>query len=295
MKEFKDRIAVVTGAASGIGLGMAERFLEAGMKVVLADVDEEKLAGAVRLLKDAGAPVLGVPTDVSQPEQVEALRNETLDAFGAVHVLCNNAGVGYPGGRSWELPLTVWNWVLGVNLMGVIHGHQVFMPVMLDQNNEGHVVNTASIAGLVANPIGVPYGVSKHAVVALSESLHTELQNLGAKVGVSVLCPGASNTDIMNSSERNLPDSIPRRPDLTDHQTRLRKAYDIWIERGLEPREIGRQVLEAVREERFWVITHDYDSYIKGRLQNILDRKNPEPFDVSQEVSAILQEMMNES
>ncbi len=179
MKEFRDKVAVITGAASGIGRGIVESFIEVGMKVVLADIDEERLENSVGSLSDSGAVVLGVATDVSKADQVEALASKTLDTFGAIHVLCNNAGIGYGGRNSWEVPLEAWKWVLGVNLMGVINGIHTFIPIMLGQNTEGHIVNTASIAGLIPNVGNIPYGVSKHGVVALSESMHNELLTLG--------------------------------------------------------------------------------------------------------------------
>ena len=184
---FKDRVAIVTGAASGIGRAMVASFLSVGMNVVLADIDEERLEKTVNSFKESGANVLGVPMDVSEAKQVRALAQKTLDHFNAVHVLCNNAGVSYADRSSWETPIEGWKWVLDVNLMGVVYGIQTFMPIMLEQDSEAHFVNTASVAGLLMNVFNVPYGVSKHAVVALSESLHLELSLRNAKVNVSVL------------------------------------------------------------------------------------------------------------
>jgi len=293
MKEFKDRVAVVTGAASGIGRGMVENFVESGMKVVLADIDEERLNNTVKSFRDSDANVLGVTTDVSQAEQIERLARKTLDTFGSLHVLCNNAGVGYGARSSWEVPLEAWKWVLGVNLMGVIHGIHTFMPIMLEQNTEAHIVNTSSLAGLIMNLISIPYGVSKHGVVALSESIHLELKTRGSKVGISVLCPGNVSTDIFNSSQRNRPDSVPPPPELTEQEALFLRAYEIWIERGLDPKEIGRQVLDAIREERFYVITHDFNSYIEQRMRNVLDRKNPELLQPPQDLLDIIQELMS--
>jgi NAD(P)-dependent dehydrogenase (short-subunit alcohol dehydrogenase family) len=293
MKDLTDCVAVVTGAASGIGRAMAASFLNAGMKVVLADIDEERLESTLGALKNFDANVLAVSTDVSQAEQVEALAQKTLDKFGAVHVLCNNAGVGYGGRNSWETSLAGWGWIIGVNLMGVVHGIHTFMPIMLAQDTEAHIVNTASVAGLLRNAFNIPYGVTKHAVVALSESLHLELLNRSSKVKVSVLCPGPVATDIMHSSERLRPATVPPPPELTPEEAVFRKAFEIYVERGLDPKEVGRQVLEAIREERFYVITHDFNNSIEPRMQNILSAKNPELLPPPQDYLEILQEVMN--
>jgi NAD(P)-dependent dehydrogenase (short-subunit alcohol dehydrogenase family) len=275
MKHFKNKVAVVTGAARGIGRGMAEVFVEADMKVVLADVDETGLQSTVNALNDAGARVLGVATDVSQPGQVRQLANKTLDTFGAVHVLCNNAGVGYGGQNSWEIPLETWQWVMGVNLMGAIYGIHTFLPIMLEQETEGHIVNTSSIAGLVANGINIPYGVSKHALVALTESLHLELMMQGANIKVSLLCPGNVNTDIMESSLRNRPADVPPPPDRPAEEAVFVEAYKTWVARGLDPKMVGQQVLGAIKEERLYVVTtNDFDEHIQQRMTSILDRKN---------------------
>jgi NAD(P)-dependent dehydrogenase (short-subunit alcohol dehydrogenase family) len=295
MKIFKDRIAVVTGAASGIGRGMVETFIEAGMKVVLADLDKVKLENTFKTFQNSGAEVLCVHTDVSKPDQVEKLAKKTIDAFGAVHVLCNNAGVGFGGRHSWEIPFESWRWVLGVNLMGVIYGIHYFMPIMLKQE-EAHIVNTSSIAGLLSNVVNIPYGVSKHGVVALTESLHHELQILGANVKVSVLCPGPVNTDIMDSSERNRPPDIPAPPELSEQEAVFRDAYKSWIGHGLDPKVVGRQVLEAIKEEHLYVITtNDFDGNIEQRMKGIIERKNLAPPQPPKDLMAILQEISSKS
>jgi NAD(P)-dependent dehydrogenase (short-subunit alcohol dehydrogenase family) len=291
MKIFEDRVAVVTGAAGGIGRGMAEVFIEAGMKVVLADVDEVKLQTTVKTFQDSGADVLGALTDVSKPDQVKTLADKTMEAFGAVHVLCNNAGVGFGGRHSWEMSIESWDWVLGVNLMGVIHGLHYFMPIMLKQE-EAHIVNTSSIAGLLSNPINIPYGVSKHGVVALTESLHHELQMHGANVNVSVLCPGTVNTDIMGSSERNRPADVSPPPELSAEEAVFLEAYKTWVQRGLDPKIVGKQVLDAIKEERLYVITtNDFDCDIELRMKSILERKNLAPPQPPKELMDILQEI----
>ncbi|HXC84012.1 MAG TPA: SDR family NAD(P)-dependent oxidoreductase, partial [Trebonia sp.] len=197
------RVAVVTGAASGIGLGLAMRFTAEGMHVVMADVEEPALSKAAAGLAGSGASVLPVVTDVADRAAVEALRDAAVSAFGAVHVVCNNAAVGGPHGALWECPPGEWDWVLGVNLGGVINGVRAFMPLLLEQD-AAHMVNTASIFGVFAGSLG-PYGVSKHAVAALTETLYFNLKSRGiAHVGVSVLCPGAVRTNF-GTSARNRP------------------------------------------------------------------------------------------
>jgi len=183
MKEFTGKVAVITGAASGIGRGIAERCASEGMKLVLADIDEPNLAKAETELKTLGATVLGVRTDVSKRSDVELLARKTLDAFGQVHLLVNNAGSA-AGGSPWEATWNDWEWVISVNLWGVIHGVKVFTPLMLAQNVECHIVNTASAAGLIVGGASAPYSVTKHAVVALSESLYLTLQQRSTLVKV---------------------------------------------------------------------------------------------------------------
>ena len=279
MREFTDRVAVITGAASGIGRGIAETFAGAGMKLVLADVEPRALARATEQLESAGAQVLGVETDVSKAEQVEALALKSLEAFGAVHVVCNNAGVGVtePGVASWEATLDDWNWVLAVNLMGVVHGIRTFIPIMLRQESEGHIVNTASMAGLVAGG-GPVYGVTKHAVVALSESLHNELAFREARVKVSVLCPGWVNTSILNA-DRNRPVDLSEAATSSFPSAQVAMFRDIVrkaLESGRDPRHVGDQVLDSIREERFYILTHpDWKYLIEHRVNNILQDRSP--------------------
>ena len=192
MRDVVGKVAVVTGGASGIGRGMAEVFGATGMKLVIADVDEARAAETARALEATGVEVVSVRTDVANQAEVDALARRALDAFGAVHVVCNNAGVAYGGLPTWESTLDDWKWVVGVNLMGVVHGVRTFTPILIEQG-EGHIVNTASIAGLITSAGNALYGVTKHGVVALSEALFNELAALASNVHVSV-CVQASST-----------------------------------------------------------------------------------------------------
>ncbi|HEX5614615.1 MAG TPA: SDR family NAD(P)-dependent oxidoreductase [Acidimicrobiia bacterium] len=275
MRDFTDKVAVVTGAASGIGFAMAQRFAQQGMHVVLGDVEADALAAAGDTLAAAGAQVLTHVTDVTDAAQVQALADATIERFGAVHIVCNNAGVG-GGGLSWETPLETWEWVIGVNLWGVIHGVRTFVPLLIAQP-EAHVVNTASVAGLTAAPFMGPYNASKHAVVAISETLHHELEMTHPHVKVSVVCPGWVRTRIFES-ERNRPAHLALPPD-PDREA-LGDVLRAMIETGLGPDEVADQVLAAVRDERFWVLTHDDEAdfwvdAVNRRLESVRTRTNP--------------------
>jgi len=273
MQELNGRVAVVTGGASGIGFGLASAFAAEGMKVVVGDIEEPALDDAVAKLQASGAEVLGVRTDVSDAASVAALAAAAVDRFGAIHIACNNAGVG-GGGLSWEAPLSTWEWVLGVNMWGVIHGIRAFVPILMQQN-EAHIVNTASIAGLAAGPFMGPYNASKHAVVALSETLYHEMAMTAPQVKVSVLCPGWVRTRIADSA-RNRPDDDG--DDAVENPARL--LLQSVIERGMPPEELAAIVLEAIRAERFWILPHDdaepfWREFVNGRAQALVDRANP--------------------
>ncbi|HTB71601.1 MAG TPA: SDR family NAD(P)-dependent oxidoreductase [Polyangiaceae bacterium] len=275
--QLEGKVAVVTGAASGIGRALAERFAREGMKVVLADIEEGPLAAARDALAQSGAQVLAVQTDVSRGEQVEALAQRTFEAFGTAHVVCNNAGVGV-GGPAWQIKPDDWEWILGVNLWGVIHGIRAFVPRMVEQE-EGHVVNTASIAGLVAAPGMAAYCGTKHAVVGVSECLlHDLTQATGGKVGVSVLCPAWVRTNIADS-ERNRPPA-PEGTARRAPTARDRKIYEktrATIAAGIPAEEVADKVLAAVVENRFWVLTHPKTKAgVEARMRGILDGTNPE-------------------
>lgn len=262
------RVAVVTGAASGIGFGLSERFASEGMRVVMADIEEPALAEAAEVLIGRGGEVLPVPTDVSRPEQVDALRDRTLETFGAVHVLCNNAGVAGLGRPLWDLTPGEWAWVLGVNLWGVINGIRSFLPALREQD-AAHVVNTASVAGLVAGILG-PYSVTKHGVVALSEALYFQLLQHGAGVGVSVLCPGWVKTRIVDS-DRNRPAELGPPAELEPTQAAIREVGRQRVESGIEPAEVAAHVVDAIRSRRFYVLTHpEMNDAIRRRTEEVL-------------------------
>jgi NAD(P)-dependent dehydrogenase (short-subunit alcohol dehydrogenase family) len=274
MQTFAGKAAVVTGAASGIGLALARRFAAAGMNVVLADVEPTALAEAARIVGATGVEALAVRTDVSKAAEVEALAAETIAAFGAVHVVCNNAGVAIAG-PAWTHTPSDWAWVLGVNLWGVIHGVRVFTPLLLAQGGEAHIVNTASMAGMTCAPGMSIYNVSKHAVVALSETLHHDLATIGSAVKVSVLCPGFVNTRILESA-RNRPaqlaDTAPAQPESVERQALAQRL----LASGLEPAQVAACVFDAIREERFYVFTHpEARLRIRERMEDMAAERNP--------------------
>ena len=256
MQSVEGRVAVVTGAASGMGLGMVRAFAGAGMRVVAADVRAEPLAEAVGLLRADGHDVVGVPTDVSKLSDVEALASATMDAFGAVHVLCNNAGVGMFS-RLANTSIDDWEWVIGVNLWGPIYGIKVFLP-LIEQQDEGHINATSSVAGLVAGATAGPYNVAKHGVVALMATLERELRAAKSTVRASVLCPGAVNTDIGRNSvelrraRRGRPDATPARSSAGE---KLGSKMAEALAGGMAPRAVGQLVLDAMLRDQFWIFT----------------------------------------
>jgi len=267
---LRGRVAVVTGAASGIGLGLCERFAAEGMQLVISDVGTERLTRAAACLEALGVDVLAVPTDVASWESVESLAAQAFDRFGAVHLLCNNAGVTRPA-TAWECSREDWSWVLGVNLNGVFHGIRAFVPRMIERGEPGHVVNTASTAGLVAHPGVAAYTASKHAIVGLSESLYHDLRRRGLPIGVSVLCPGAVTTGLRaNSRELNPAADHAAIPDLPESAT------------AISPEAVAGHVVDAVLAGRFWILTHPgYRAAIELRARGVLDSGEAHPPTVS--------------
>ncbi|HEV7732383.1 MAG TPA: SDR family NAD(P)-dependent oxidoreductase [Candidatus Binatia bacterium] len=277
MQDLRGKVAVVTGAASGIGRALATRFAGEGMRVVLADVEQTPLDAACAELAAQGHDVRAVRTDVSRADDVQRLAEATLDAFGKVHVVCNNAGV-FTGGRSWQAPLSDYEWVLGVNVWGVLHGLRAFVPILLAQGEPAHIVNTASMAGVTSAPMAAAYYMSKHAVVALSESLFHELSLEKTPVGVSVLCPEMVSTGIARS-DRNRPAALER-GELEDDPGRdmVEGAIRELIYLGVPPSEIADRVLSAVLENRFWILSKEGGTWrasCDARLEDIRLGRNP--------------------
>jgi NAD(P)-dependent dehydrogenase (short-subunit alcohol dehydrogenase family) len=276
MQELEGKVAVVTGGASGIGLALAEAFAGEGMALVLADIETGALEEAAGKLAATGTDVLAVPTDVRHYEAVEALADAAFERFGAVHVLCNNAGV-VTGGAAWEVSAERFRWVVEVNLLGVAHGIRAFVPRMLDQA-EGHIVNTASAAGLITGPGMGSYFATKHGVVALSEALANDLFMAGhTTIGVSVLCPEFVRTRI-HEAERNLPPGVAPAPD-DDEATAAGRAMfaSMVADGGIEPSVVARAVVDAVVANRFYVLPHDTTLNLARRRWAKIEANQP-PF-----------------
>jgi len=274
MESLQGKVAVVTGAGSGIGKAMAERFVAEGMKVVLADLDETRLRLVEAQLSESGGDVFPIAVDTALEESVQALAQKALERYGAAHVLCNNAGV-VGTGDPWTGPMSVWEWVVGINLYGVIHGIRAFLPIMTEQG-EGHIVNTASMAGLVAMPGAAPYNVTKHGVVALSEGLFIELKSAGSPVGVSVLCPGFVRTELMDKMTWS--DRLGAQPTVSDNPMSqfMDQVLREGVEQGISPDDVAAQVVAAIRADQFWILTHpDYGDAPVERIRKAVAQENP--------------------
>lgn len=274
MDNLQGKVAVITGGASGIGLAVARRAATDGMRIVVADIDEATIEEAVASLRDSGAEATGVHCDVTDAASVDALLAASLDAMGAVHLVCLNAGVA-AGGPAWEVPLDAWHWVLNVNLFGIIHGIRTFVPHLMAQG-EGHIVNTASIAGLVSGPGIGPYNASKHAAVTVSETLYQDLRMAGSPVGVSVLCPAFVRTRI-HEAQRNAPSEVAAAlAEPTDGVAATMSVFSMLVEAGIEVEIVADAVLDAVKQDRFYILTHpETHDWVRSRFENILAGGNP--------------------
>lgn len=282
MQQFKGRTAVVTGAGSGIGKALAERFAAEGMNLVLADVQQAALQEVADQLSAQGAQVVAQPTDVSSADAVKALADAAWARFGAVHLVCNNAGI-VPGARFrpiWETPIEDWHWSLNVNLMGIVHGIHAFIPRMLADGQDGHIVNTISVAGLVSGANSPAYGAAKHAALRATEALYTSLRDAGSQIGVTALCPGVVLTGI-SQSERNRPaDLVPQGGVKGDDITNL-SDYAAVKAAGLTPSQVADITMDAIRARQFYAVTTTaFDAGIRERMESILTRQNPQFLDI---------------
>ena len=287
MKDLRGKVAVITGAGSGFGREFSRLGAAQGMKLVLADIQEDALREAVAEARATGAEVEGLRVDVSRADDVQRLADLARHRFGAAHLLFNNAGVSGTGGYLWETNPGEWQWVIGVNLMGVVHGIRSFVPWMLEQGQPCHVVNTASAAGLLSAPLMGVYNVSKHAVVTLSETLFHDLRTRGAQVGVSVLCPAFVPTGISHS-ERNRPKELATQAPPTESQREARRRAEKAVSSGrLSAQQIAALTFDAVREDRFYVVTHrKILPLVELRLQDIIAGRNPtDPLSLMPEVA----------
>lgn len=258
-------VAVITGGASGIGLAVAEHLIARGMRVVLADIDEAKLRDVEARLTEAGAEVTGVVCDTASAESVTALAEATLARFGAAHLLFNNAGIAGVG-DAWNGPIELWDRVIGINLYGVVHGIRAFLPIMTEQGL-GHIINTASMAGLMALPGAAPYNATKHGVVAISESLYLELGSTESPVGVSVLCPGFVKTDLMQHE----PDEVS-----SPIGALIGEMLTSGVETGIPASDVAGAVVAAVESEQFWILTHEEMRAVPvERMERAATQTNP--------------------
>lgn len=255
MQDLADRVAVITGAASGIGQGLARRLAREGMKLVLADIEEAALLEVEKELRLGGTPVLAVKTDVSRKESVFALADRAFDAFGRVHIVCNNAGVSGGLGHIWEIPDQDWEWIMAVNLYGVLHGIQAFVPRMIEHGEEGLILNTSSVVGLTTGTSSV-YGVTKHAVSRMTEGLHYDLRAAGSKLRAALLVPGATATNILYADRNRPQDLLVSRSEeaqaalIQRRQARHQRLQEI----GMTPEQLADITVEGIRQDRLYII-----------------------------------------
>ena len=274
MRDFEGKVAVVTGGASGIGYAMAERFAAEGMKLVLADIEQEALDRAVADLRGRGADAIGHRTDVASYAHVEALAKRTIERFGKVHIICNNAGVSITG-PTWMMSLDDWRWVWNVNVWGVVHGIKAFVPLLLDHGEEAHIINTGSLASFNGNGDHAPYCSSKAAVLGISQSLYSEMKAMMTNIGVSIACPGMVATRI-HESWRNRPQDDRPWSDREFADGQFRDGSAVFQGRGIAPDAIADSVIEAVKEDRFYVFTGEtWPLFLEATLGKAMRGENP--------------------
>ena len=277
MQDFAGKVAVITGAASGIGKALTEKCIAEGMHVVMADIEEAALEkAAAELQATTNNQVLPIVANVAMEAELRKVRDEAVETLGGVHLLFNNAGVG-GGGNSWNATQKDWDWVFGVNLLSVIYGLRVFVPQMIAQETPCHIVNTASIAGIIGGSTNALYSVTKHGVVALTENLSVDLKAEDTNIGCSVLCPGFVNTNIFNSG-RNRPADLANREDpqpLTPEDEQRIAMFQEILRQGMQPAEIAEIVFDAIRADRLYILTHDhFDEMIRDRAENMINGTN---------------------
>ncbi|QYG95064.1 SDR family NAD(P)-dependent oxidoreductase [Iamia sp. SCSIO 61187] len=276
MQDLVGRVAVVTGAGNGIGRALAQRLAAEGMRVALADVDTAALGDTGRLLVEAGVDpgdVLAQPTDVRLEDDVTALADRVFREWGQVDLLCNNAGV-FVGGFLWERPAADLEFVLGVNVWGILHGIRAFVPRMIAQGTPGHVVDTCSVAGLLGSPYSGPYGISKFAALAATEALALDLEAVGSQIKVTALCPGMVRTSIADDVDKHRPTAL--RTEATDDQAFVNEMLGVVTQQGIDPAEVAQMVVAAVREERFLLLTHAHHAQpLRDRAESLATGQLP--------------------
>ncbi len=276
MKNLKGKVAVITGGASGLGRAIADVCVREGMKIVIADIEDHTLQQATAEIQGLGAEVIGVKVDVSKADDVLRLADKTYETFGGCHLLFNNAGVA-GGKRAWETTEADWQWELGVNLWGVIHGIRIFVPRMLASGDESYVINTASVAGLLTPTMSASYNVTKHGVVALSETLYHDLNEVGAKIHAAVLCPAYVNTGI-GESARNRPTDLKNQSEIisADQQARYELLKQALLKGKKTAADVANDVFAAIAEDKFYILTHPRIlPSVQMRMEEIIAQKNP--------------------
>ncbi len=280
MQELVNRVAVITGAASGIGKGIAHQLAKEGVNLILADIEERPLAELEKELRATGVRTLAVVTDVSKRESVFALADRAFERFDTVHILCNNAGVSGGLGPVWEIPQQDWDWITAVNFSGVVYSIQAFVPRMIEKNKEGVIINTTSIVGLTTGTTSV-YGITKHAISRLTEGLHYDLQAAGSKLKAALLVPGATATNILYA-DRNRPEGLTVPRDETELATlaeRRRTRHERIQQLGMKPEEVGAPVVQAIKDGRFYILVDPEQTkrFVRLRMEGILNDTGPSP------------------